>query len=68
MCAHLLGAGDDDPDRSPAGGGLERRLAQLGLDLGHLGLHLLRHLGELTDVHEYLSTLRCEAGPMGGVD
>jgi hypothetical protein len=47
----LLRPGHDHADRSTADGGLDRGLGQLGLDAGHVGLHLLRHLGQLTDVH-----------------
>ena len=49
---HLLGAGDDDPHGTATGGGLEGRLRELLLRLRHLRLHLLRHLGDLADVHE----------------
>jgi hypothetical protein len=53
--AQLLPAGDDHLHRAAAGAGLDRRLPQLFLDLRHLRLHLLRHLGDLGDVHGPIS-------------
>ena len=49
---NLLRPRDDDPHGAAAGGGLECRLGELLLRLRHLRLHLLRHLGDLADVHE----------------
>jgi hypothetical protein len=49
--ADLLGAGDHDAHRAAPGGRLDRGLLELLLRLRHLRLHLLRHLGDLADVH-----------------
>src|SRR5438477_7132506 len=59
--ADLLCPGHHDRDRAAAGGPFDGELAELGLGLLHVGLHLTRHALQRTEILHY-STSRMRSG------
>src|SRR4029079_12653388 len=60
--AGLLRPGHHDRDRAAAPASGDRELAELGLGLLHVGLHLTRHALQVTDVLHAHSTSRIRSG------